>query len=644
MIKSKDQRGIIKPFDNITDKASFYASSASIFLMVAIGVFIFVLGLFRYLFGINIPGLFEFTVDSMVAFPFLAAAYVWKGKGHIVIDVFTSKLSISARKALYFWVSISAIIFPILLFLQYIKWTSTAFEFGQKTVSPLPYPKGILLSIVSIGLFLLLIQMLKTIVTDFISFRNHIQETKKTNIAKERLWGYPLFYYGALVISILIFLYVNKVLGLIILLLTVLFAGMPIFLALGIAGSYGVYVFTGLKGLSQIPLATFGALASFPLAAMPLFIIGGLIMEDSGIVQDLFNFLEVIFRRFLAGLPIATILVGAIICATTGSSLGATAVVTAVVLPILLKRGYNPQFCSGLIGTSTVGSLIPPSVGVIVYAIISGDSIGTLFMALLGPAAVLFGLIIIYTLFISFFKKEWLIDNIESFDRQIGSDKENLLILAKKALYGIMMPVLVLGGIYLGIFTPTEAAAFLVVYAVVLSIFVKKRGLSNTIINLVKSSTLSTSLLLIMASAAIFGSVVSRLQIAPMLVNFFMDYGVNKILFISLLFVVLLVLGMFMNASTVTIISLPIFHPIGMAYGIDPIVFAIFYLIMLEMGTLTPPVGLNLFAISSIGNIPLIKVIKGHIPFLIIMVITAIIIFLVPGVATWLPSTMTAIR
>ncbi|RJX29417.1 MAG: TRAP transporter large permease subunit [Dethiobacter sp.] len=642
MRNSQEQHNIIEVLDNITDKISLYACYIALFLMGVICLFIFSMGFLRYILGINIPGIFELTVDAMVIFPFLSAAYVWKEKGHIIITVFTTKLSIGARRALDFWVSISSLFFPALLCWLYIKWAFIAFEHSQKTVSPLPYPKAILLSIITFGLFLLLIQIFKTVIANFYLFREHIQNVKKTSIVKERFLYYPIFYFGAIIISILIFLNINKVLGVIFLFLTVMFAGMPIFLALGVAGSYGIYYFTGLKGLSQIPLATYGALQSFPLAAMPLFIIGGLIMEESGIVQDLFNFLEVIFRKFLAGLPIATILVGAIICATTGSSLGATAVVTAVVMPILLKRGYNAQFCSGLIGASTVGSLIPPSVGVIVYAVISNDSIGGLFMALLGPAAVLFGLLILYTLFISFFKKELLIDNtnMETFERRTSLEKVNLFSLALKAIYGIIMPVFVIGGIYFGIFTPTEAAAFLVVYAMAISLLVKKRKLFNLGSFIIKSGTLSTSLLLIMASAAIFGAVVSRLRIAPMLVNFFMEYGLNKFVFIVLVFFVLVVLGMFINASTITIITLPIFHPVAMAYDINPIVFAMFYLILLEMGTLTPPVGLNLFTISSIGDIPLTTVIKGHIPFLIIMVITIIFVFLVPEIATWLPSTM----
>jgi tripartite ATP-independent transporter DctM subunit len=384
---------------------------------------------------------------------------------------------------------------------------------------------------------------------------------------------------------------------------------------------------------------------SLTLVALPLFILGGLILEQSGIIESLFAFLDFIFRGFLAGLPIAVTVLGAIFCAITGSTTAATSVVAAVTLPHMLERGYNKNLSMGVIAGSTVGTLIPPSLAVVIYAVITGDSVAELFMALIGPAILLFGLYFIYILFMTFKRPELVVEKGKNLIlKRERAKKGQFKSLFMPTIWGFLMPVLILGGIYFGVFTPTESASALVVYAIFVAKFVRKKNFSTILKGIFNGTKISGMILCILVGAGVFSIIISQLRISRLVVNFVNDLGLGALPVTLIIFAVLLVLGMFLNAAPIIAITLPVFYPLAKAVGIDSLVLAVFYLIVLEIGALTLPVGVNLFAISAVSGEPVEKIFRASIPFIVMMLITVIIIFIFPEIVNWIPGTMYKFR
>lgn len=610
-------------------------------LLIIMSFLVFIQMFSRAFFNYNIPALIEFSIDSLIVFPFLVSSYVFQEKGHIAVDIFTSKIfNEIQQRILNIFVLASSLFFPIILSWRGTLWAIKAFKSGYMTISVLPYPRGILISAMVIGTVTLILETIRQIISEVNVLRHH-NLSEKTGSLFNLLFLPPLTYFIAILISILIFNQVSPILGLFILTMILVFFKMPIFLVLGFVGTIGTYFILGTRGLGQIPISAFNSMDSLTLIALPLFILGGLILEQSGIIESLFTFLDFIFRGFLAGLPLAVTVLGAVFCAITGSTTAATSVVAAVVLPHMFERGYNKFLSIGVVAGSTVGTLIPPSLAVVVYAVISGDSVAELFMALIGPAFVLFGLYIIYILFLSYKKPELLIEKGKQLIlRREQTKRGEIKALFMPTIWGFLMPFFILGGIYFGIFTPTESASALVVYAIFVSKFIRKKDFCTIIKGIFNASKISGMILCILVGAGVFSIIISQLRVSRIVVNFITNIGLGDITISLIIFIVLLILGMFLNATPIIAITLPVFYPLAKAVGINSLVLAILYLIVLEIGALTLPVGVNLFAISAVTKEPVEKVFRASIPFILMMIITIIIVYIFPEIVTWLPGTM----
>ncbi len=632
---------LFRIIDSAIDKATVSTGSIAVVIMALLAGFITVQVIARYVLSIHIRGLFDLATYCLIIFTFLAAAFALREKQHISIEIFTSLLGNRARTHLGIAVYILGLSFPIILGWYGGQWAYASLTSGVMTITEMPIYKGILIAFIPVGCFFLTLQIIRKLVFDIRSLpRLAIPRAGKF---RENPWPQITILILGLIVGLLLATYINKVVGIIIITLTLLFSGMPIFIALGLAGYLGLILTVNIGALAQAPFIAYRSVDSFPLTCLPLFILGGLILEEGKIIHKVFDLFSMFSGRFISSPLVITILIGGFFCACSGSSVATTAVIAAITLPILLKQGFGKSICAGVVAGGTIGTVIPPSIGYIIYGVITGASVGALFIAGIIPGIVIFGSYCMYVIIRGIVSKQSLFEKGQ-IPQQIAhheiSSRDKLRAL-KDAGLGLFTPVFVLGGIYLGIFTPTEAAAVMVVYAIIVCVFItrtiKWQGLMNVFL---KSAKISSMLLCIIFSAHIFGAVTSQLQIAASLVTFIQAAGLSPYAVLALLFTVLVILGMLMDAASIQLITLPVFYPLAIAAGFDPIWFGVFYIITLEIGLLTPPVGLNLFSIQGVSDIPLGAIIKGAAPFLAIMAFSLLLFVLFPQLVTWLPSTM----
>lgn len=635
---------MLRILEKTLDKILWALGTLSIILIVLLSLFIAVQVICRSILNVNVAGLFDLAIYSLIVFPFLTAAYTLSRGKHVSVDILTARLPDESKALLNIAIGLLSMAFVSVLGWESGYWANRLLRSGVTTIAAIPLPKGVLVSTITIGCIFLVLQLLRMMASDIGFLLKYYASKKKT----ESKWFYsPWLWFFCFVIGIsfgiVLFLSGHPIAGLIIIATVCLFSGMPVFFSLGVIGCIGLTLLTGTNTLIQLPITAYRAMDSFPLTCLPLFILGGMIMHSGKIVDDLFSFFEIVMGGFAPSLLIATMAVGGIFCAISGSSVGATAVVAGLALPILMKRGYRITISCGAIAGSTVGTLIPPSIGYVIYGVITEESIAQLFMAAVGPAIVLFVLYFSYVIILGIVDRRLLLEGGRRLDEtprdSIGW--RQFFVSLRKAIWGLLAPVLVLGGIYWGVFTPTEAAAVLVVYAVLICVFVTKTLSFRELINTAaRNAEISSMLLCIIFSAYIFALVISQLQIAAGMVAFAEKGGMGATTTLCLIFGILFIFGMFLDAASIKVITLPVFYPMAMAVGINSLWLGVFYQIILEIGLLTPPVGMNLFTIRGVSGIPLIKIIAGTLPFLLMMFLTILIIYFFPEIVTWLPKAM----
>jgi C4-dicarboxylate transporter DctM subunit len=480
-----------------------------------------------------------------------------------------------------------------------------------------------------LGAFLLILQSLRLIVkrTHFLIKQDVDLKTSLVPVALVMI----LF-----TIGMLIAVYASPIGGLFISLVVLFLGGTPVAFALAIIGTAGIYFFAGgSSGLPQIPMTAFSSVESFPMAALPLFVIIGTVLSYGGLTRALFSCTELWFRRVRGSLLIVTIATGAIICAITGSSVAATAILCLLCLPVLIERGFDRRLSCGTVGGASVGSLIPPSSALIVYGAVVEMSVGKLFMAALIPSLLIFGTFAVYVIILSYTNKE-------KFGEVISTTSWSERFASLKTAAPILfLPILILGGIYIGLFTATEAAGIAVIYGLIIVMVVlrtfKWKEVKKACLD---GCHVSSMTLFILVGGMIFASVVSQLKIAPTVVSFAETIGASKAIVIIVLFIALLIGGMFMSSMAMMLITLPVFYPLAESVGIDGFWLGVFYTICIEIGLLTPPVGTNLFVIRGTSDIPFDDIVIGMVPFIGLLVLGIAMIYFFPQLCTWLPSTM----
>ncbi|MGK7377382.1 TRAP transporter large permease [Planococcus sp. 1R117A] len=413
-----------------------------------------------------------------------------------------------------------------------------------------------------------------------------------------------------------------------VLLIVLFLINVPIAVALGLASAL-VFFIDGNVSLIVIMQRMFNSVDSFPLMAIPFFILAGKLMESGGISQRLIHLANVIFGRVKGGLAIVSIVACAFFAAISGSAAATTAAVGALLIPAMVNKGYDKSFSTAVQAAGgTIGIMIPPSVPLVLYGVAAGVSVSELFIAGVIP-----GLLVMVSLIILVY----IISLIKGYG---GGEKFGFVDFLKAfadAFLALMMPVIILGGIYGGIFTPTEAAVVAVVYGLVVGIFIYREIKFKDLANIFTSSVVVTAVIMfIIAGASVFGYYLTRKRIPAELTELMLGVTENWIIALLIINAILLICGMFLETSAAIIILTPILVPIVSALEVDLVHFGIIMIVNLGIGFITPPVGVNLFVAANIAGTKFESLLKAIVPFIFVMIIDVILVSFIPSISLFL--------
>jgi len=407
-----------------------------------------------------------------------------------------------------------------------------------------------------------------------------------------------------------------------------LFLGIPIAFALGTLGLS--LMLLGDISPMMLPQTFYSVGDNFILLAVPMFLMMSNILLKAGIGEDLFNFAQSWVGNFPGGLAIATILSCSIFAAISGSSVATAATISTVAFPAMIQRGYHRNFTLGILAAGgTLGILIPPSIPMIVYAFVVEESVLTMFLAGIGPGIMLALFFIIFSIFyVIFFNPE--VQNVKnSLEEKIKYTKRGLPIL--------LMAFMMLGGIYAGIYTPTEAGGIGFLISFLYVVWKKRINFKGFIDAGLQTMKTTVTIFVIIAGAKIFGKAISLYRIPQDSSSFIVTNINEQGLFILVVCITLLILGFIMETLSLILIMMPIFSISVAAMNIDIIWFGIIFTLMIECALITPPVGLNIYVLQAIGKAKMGEIGKGVVPFVLIMLFSVFIIYLFPDIALYIP-------
>ncbi len=415
-------------------------------------------------------------------------------------------------------------------------------------------------------------------------------------------------------------------------LIALLLTGTPISIALGMTVLTFLVFFSSfsLETVDVISQRLFTGLESFAIMAVPFFILAGTFLTEGGIAARIIRFANALVGALPGGLAIATVLACAFFATISGSSPATVVAIGSIMLPAMVAQGYPKRFAVGVIASGgSLGILIPPSIVMIIYAVSTSESAGKLFLAGMLPGALLAGLLMLLT---------WGTARLKGFPTGSPASAKEIWTSFKDSFWGLLLVVIVLGGIYGGVFTPTEAAAVSAVYAFFAAVWVY-RGLRLREVPrvLVSAANTSAMLLYIITNAILFSFLLTSEQIPQNLAQWVVGSNLSPWMFLLLLNVALLIAGQFMEPSSVILILAPLALPIAQQLGIDPVHLGIIMTINMEIGMITPPVGLNLFVASHMARMGLTEVAMATLPWAAAMIGFLLLVTYVPALSLWLP-------
>lgn len=417
-----------------------------------------------------------------------------------------------------------------------------------------------------------------------------------------------------------------------ILLFALMFVGVPVAVALGATTLITSFFFTDFD-LMGIPSTVFDGLNKYTLMAIPMFILAGSLLSRGSSAGRIIEFAKTLVGHLPGGLPIAAILASIIFAAVSGSSPATVAAIGSVMYTAIKQAGYNEQFAIGTIATSgSLGILIPPSIVFIVYGVTADQSIGKLFMAGVIPGLAIGAMMMVAT---------YILAKRSGFKGTKKATVKEQFVAFKNSFWALLIIVIVIGGIYGGIFTPTEAGAFSVMYAFFVSFFIYKDTKFKDLYKIILDSAQTSSMIFfIIANAILFAHFLTDEQIPQHITQMIIDANVGPLMFLLIVNILLLLMGQFMEPSSVVMITVPLLLPIGMALGIDPIHLGVIMVVNMEIGMITPPVGLNLFVASGITGLSLKEVIVASLPMTAVLLFGLLLVTYIPVISLWLPNFM----
>jgi C4-dicarboxylate transporter DctM subunit len=413
------------------------------------------------------------------------------------------------------------------------------------------------------------------------------------------------------------------------LLITLMLTGMPISISLGLTVLSFLFAFTEVP-IESVALKLFTGIEKFEIMAIPFFIVAGNFLTHGGVARRMIAFATSLVGHFYGGLGLSGVVACALFAAISGSSPATVVAIGSILLPAMVKAGYPMKFGAGVVTVSGgLGILIPPSIAMIVYAVSTNTSIGALFMAGVVPGIFLAFLLGVTT---------WHIARKNSYPRQPKATWGQRYKALREAFWGVLLVFIVMGGIYSGVFTPTEAAAVAAVYAFVIAIFVyKDMGLRDVPKVLISSANMSAMLLYIITNAALFSFLMSYQHVPEQMANWMLAQGLGMVSFLLIANILLLAAGNFMEPTSIILILAPILFPIAIKLGIDPIHFGIIMTVNMEIGMCHPPVGLNLYVASGITKMGITELTVAVWPWLLTMLGFLVLVTYWSPLTLWFP-------
>ncbi|MGM9949320.1 MAG: TRAP transporter large permease [Lysinibacillus sp.] len=418
----------------------------------------------------------------------------------------------------------------------------------------------------------------------------------------------------------------------------------PIAIALGVSSMVVLFLDNGAGSFEVLTDIMYTSVAKFTLLAIPFFILAGVIMEHIGISKRLIDFAQSLVGHRKSGIALVTVIVAIFFAAISGSGPATVAAIGGILIPAMVKNGYRRETAGGLVASAgAIGIIIPPSIAFIIFALVAGSqmpiTINRLFMAGIIPGILVGVALYMAALYVrarDIRKGLFVPAEAAAFRKHTGKERWDAFL---KALPGLMIPIIILGGIYGGIFTPTESAVVAVVYSLIVGLVISPKGYLRKLSVVFREASVQTAVVMLIVSAAsVFAYIVTTEQIAQTISDAIMGITDNKIMILLLINVVLLIAGAFIDAISAYYIFVPILLPIMTMLEVDPTVFGVFMTINLAIGLFTPPVGLNLYVAAGYSKSNIMEISRGTMPFIAAAIIVLLLVTYIPAISTFLPD------
>lgn len=407
----------------------------------------------------------------------------------------------------------------------------------------------------------------------------------------------------------------------------------PVSISLGIVSVLpGAFDTSFTASATYVIRSMLGGLDSFPLLAVPMFVLSGIIMAKGGISKKLFDVFAFIMGKWTAGMPCAVIVTCLFYGAISGSAPATVAAVGSMTIPILLELGYDKKFATAVVAVAGgLGVIIPPSIPFIMYGMASGASVSDLFLAGIIPGLLIGALLMVYAVY--YCKKHG--EDKEKIHKVVGGlHKKGILTVLKESFFALLSPVIILGCIYSGVASPTEAAVISVFYALIVSMLIYKSIQAEDIWKMmVEAIRTFAPILFILATSVAFSRVLTLMQVPQTISGWILAHFTNPVVLLLVINGFLLLVGMVMDTTPAILILTPILLPIVTQIGMDPVQFGIIMVVNLAIGFVTPPIGVNLFVASSLVDIPVMEIAKKAMPMIVYFLIALLLITFVPGIS-----------
>jgi C4-dicarboxylate transporter DctM subunit len=414
-----------------------------------------------------------------------------------------------------------------------------------------------------------------------------------------------------------------------ILLIVLMLTGMPISISLGLTVLTFLFTMTDVP-VQSVALKLFTGIEKFEIMAIPFFILAGNFLTHGGVARRMIRFATSMIGHWHGGLGLAGVMACALFAAVSGSSPATVVAIGSVILPAMVKQGFPNKFGAGIVTTSgSLGILIPPSIAMVMFSVSTNVSVGSMFIAGIVPGIALAILLGTTT---------WYIARKNNYPRMAKATWAERFTAFRESMWGLLLIVVVMGGIYSGIFTPTEAAAMAAVYAFIIAVFVyKDMTLAKVPKVLLDSASMSAMLLYIITNAVLFSFLMTSENIPQAMAEWMINQGFGPIAFLLVVNILLLLAGNVMEPSSIILILAPILFPVAMKLGINPIHFGILIVVNMEVGMCHPPVGLNLYVASGITKMGISELTMAVMPWLLTMLVFLGVVTYWPGLTLWLP-------